>query len=578
MFVSPRVSVVFLAGVAMLAGCSSDPGDSTSPPPIEFANTPCISDTVTLAALAVRRVDCSTGTNITLAGNGASYMVVTQFATNAVTNTPIPYTLSTGSVAAASLSGQRAALRAPVSSMAVSQPALAGAPGSLQYTFAHSLLARESAGARPTIAAARVGANLVVVPPVGSTRSFHVPSNSTGAFKTVTATLVFVGSNLLLYVDNNAPSNGFTPTQLGNFGTLFDQTFYQLVVNAFGPPSDIDGNGHVIMLMSPVVNGVSPGALCATQGYVAGFFAPEDLNGSSDANSNQGEIFYSIVPDPSATASCAHTVDDVGRGVPGTFVHELQHLINFTQHEVVNQTAALASWLDEGMSIVAEELGSEYYENKCPTPACRSTPSQLFPDSSQGFAQSFLFDSYQYALLPDSASITLHSDSDDGFSWRGGAWLLAHYLGDQFGTSVYKSLETGPSNGVTAIATATGQPFPVTFANFGLALYADSFPGLPRTTAPDVNRFKTRNLRQLWARLFVTSNSTTIPLEMPLTLSPITTDTSTYVMSPGTMSFWRLDIPAGQATATIRFANSGGGAFNATLVPQVAILRLPAGQ
>ena len=68
-------------------------------------------------------------------------------------------------------------------------------------------------------------------------------------------------------------------------------------------------------------------------------------------------------------------------------------------------------WLDEGLSIVAEELGSLHYEAKCPGTACRTNPSQLFPDSSQGFISNFLYDSYQYALIPDTATVTLHSDA-----------------------------------------------------------------------------------------------------------------------------------------------------------------------
>ncbi len=43
------------------------------------------------------------------------------------------------------------------------------------------------------------------------------------------------------------------------------------------------------MLMSPVVNGDSPAAQCATQGYVAGFINTEDFNGPTDPNSNTGE-------------------------------------------------------------------------------------------------------------------------------------------------------------------------------------------------------------------------------------------------------------------------------------------------
>lgn len=345
-------------------------------------------------------------------------------------------------------------------------------------------------------------------------------------------------------------------------------------------PTDIDQNGRVIVLMSQVVNGDTPASTCASQGYVAGFFNSEDFNGPVDPNSNQREIFYSIVPDPAGTFSCTHTAMELQGAVPATFLHELQHLISFSQSVVVNGGLPRASWLDEGLSIAAEEMGSLYYERQCPLPACRTNPAQLFPDSSQGFVQSSLFDSYQYALLPDTASITLESDADPGFSWRGGAWLLVRWLGDQMGGSgFYKQLERGPSDGVADIEQATGQSFPALFANFGLALYTDSLPGLPRATAPAANRFVTRNVKQLWARLYATSGpSSSVPLADPVQLFAITADTSTAVLYPGTVTYFRLDTPASAATVSIRFAAPGGAGFAAALKPQLAIFKLPPGQ
>ena len=231
------------------------------------------------------------------------------------------------------------------------------------------------------------------------------------------------------------------------------------------------------------------------------------------------------------------------------------------------------------MSIAAEELGSIHFEQECPPPSCRTNPDQIFPDSAQGFVQSFLYDSYQYALLPDTASLTLNTDDRFGFSWRGGDWLLTRWLADQFGGTIFQSLEQGPSDGVADIVAATGQPFQTLFGNFGLALYTDSLPGLPRTTAPAADRFVTRNPRQLWARLFVTSGGTTdIPLPFPVQVFFITSDTSTAVMNPGTMSFFRLDTPANSASVAVRFSAPGGTPLAASLHPQLAIFRLPAGQ
>jgi hypothetical protein len=231
------------------------------------------------------------------------------------------------------------------------------------------------------------------------------------------------------------------------------------------------------------------------------------------------------------------------------------------------------------MSIVAEELGSLYYEQKCPGTACRTNPAQIFPDSSQGFIADFLFDSYAYALHPDTASVTLHTDDQGGFAWRGGDWLLVRWLGDQTANAAYKRLEQSSLTGVANIEAATGQTFPTLFSNFGLALYTDSLPGLPRSTAPTANRFVTRNLRQLWARLFTTSGgSADIPLAFPIQVASITTDSSAHSMVPGTTSFFRIDTPSNAASVSVEFATPTGTALSAALHPQLAIFRLPSGQ
>jgi hypothetical protein len=422
--------------------------------------------------------------------------------------------------------------------------------------------------------------DVVAVPAVGTTRGFSVlKDENAGTFANVTARLAYAGNSVLVYIDTLAAANGFTTAQVQAFGALFDQTLYPIDTANFGSPSDVDQNGRVIMLMSPVVNALTPKSQCTTEGFVAGFFEEEDLAApSGDPHSNHGEIFYSIAPDPAGLSSCAHTADDVGFAVPATFLHELQHLISFSQHVVIHGGLPEYGWLDEGLSIVAEELGSVYYEKKCPGTACRTNPAQLFPDSSQGFVADFLYDSYQYALLPDTASVTLHSDADDGFSWRGGDWLLMRWLGDQFGSSIFRTLDQNTQIGVLNIEASSGKSFPQLFSDFGLSLVTDSLPGQPRTTAPAADRFVSRNVLALWNRLYVTSQGASdIPLPDPAQLFAITGDTSTAVMDPGTMSFFRLNTPATASTVSIQFAGPGGVALPANAKPQLAIFRLPPG-
>ena len=585
-----------VASATLLAACNNGTEPANSTGSNSFKSSPCSEGgTLQLAVSTAARVDCGNGgTTVTVAGNGASYVVIAQFPVDLVPDTFVRYRVSSGaaiSAANAPVSDRISAARLAARSAGWRPPTRTGArtPGPAQRRFSSALhqRARQSLANRawPTrSAAARARAfnreNALAVPALGSVRSFRVLSSDGGSFTSAAARLAYVGANVLVYVDTLAPANGFTSDQVQAFGTLFDQTLYPIDTAAFGPPSDVDQNARVIMLMTPLVNGIVSSSACQTSGYVAGFFNDEDLGGGAlDPNSNQGEIFYSIVPDPSGHFSCAHSVDEVGFAVPGTFLHELQHLVSFSQHVVVHHGQPEFGWLDEGLSIVAEELGSLYYEQKCPAPACRTDPTQLFPDSAQGFVENFLYDSYQYALLPDTASVTLHSDSDDGFSWRGGDWLLARWLGDQMGSSVFKKLDQSTTTGVANIVSATGQPFPTLFANFGLALYTDSLPGLPRTTAPAANRFVTRNVKQLWNRLFVTSGGASdIPFPDPLFLFPITGDTSLALLDPGTSSYFRIDTPASAATVSIQFSGAGGAPFPAALKPQLVIFRLPPGQ
>ena len=552
---------------------------------LEFKPNPCLGpDTVRLAVAQTQLIDCSNGgTTFTFAGAGASYMIVPEFATDQAPFQFLLYHVASGTMSATAPNIQAAVRADPGLAAAAARAQLGAAQrqadGMLRARGRRLAASGAFRATRANALRAPQRAVQATVPPQGSYRSFKVASdifNSTNTWATVRAQLAYVGTSVLLYVDSLAPDGGFSAAQLQTYGQYFDQTLFAIDTTAFGAPTDIDGNGRVIVLMTGVVNADTPASTCTTQGFIAGFFNEEDFTAAAvDPNSNQGEIFYAIVPDPAGQYSCVHSVADLQFDVPPTFLHELQHLISFGQHVVVAGGLPGASWLDEGMSTVAEELGSLYYEQKCPPPSCRTDPSQLFPDSSQPFIQNFLYNSYVYALVPDTASILLENDADAGTAWRGGAWLLVRWLADQKGTGVYRQLEQGSPSGTTAIAQVMGEPFPQVFADFGLSLYTDSLPGLPRATAPAANRFTTRNLRQLWARLFTTSGA---PLVMPVQLFPVSSDTTLQIVYPGTAIYFRLDTPSNAAAVSVRFAGPGGAAFQPSYQPQLAIFRLPPGQ
>jgi hypothetical protein len=263
---------------------------------------------------------------------------------------------------------------------------------------------------------------------------------------------------------------------------------------------------------------------------------------------------------------------------PATFLHEFQHMISFSQHVLLHGGAPEATFLDEGLSVVAEELGSLYYEDKFPPPTGRSDPAQLFPDSSQGFINGLLIDSYEYLLKTETISATLHPPVGAGIENYGADWLLVRWLGDQKGQGLYKALEKSSLTGTANIANAAGESFDALFGDFSLALYTDSLPGIPKSSIPPRNRYARRNLRKMYQRLYDTSQpSSFVPRPFPIVVTPLTGPAHTASMVPGTMTFYRLDTSTGQGSVTVQFQASPGVAIPDVLHPQLSIFRLPPG-
>src|SRR5204862_80640 len=136
---------------------------------------------------------------------------------------------------------------------------------------------------------------------------------------------------------------------------------------------------------------------------------------------NSAEIFYSIVPDPAATLSCAHSVSEIKNNLPVTFVHEFQHMISYNQHVLVRRGQAEILWLNEGLSHYAEERGGRSF---LPLPAGDST--FCF------FVSGDLYDAGQYLANPESHFL-VDTSGIGGLAERGAYWLFVRYLVDHFG-------------------------------------------------------------------------------------------------------------------------------------------------
>jgi hypothetical protein len=417
---------------------------------------------------------------------------------------------------------------------------------------------------------------------LGSTRTFQVLSSLQGAatFKANTAVLKYIGTRTLLYYDQAAPdaaNGGFSDLQLQQFGKVFDETLHEVAVRNFGSESDIDRNGKVIVLMSSIVNGLT--SRDCSQGSVIGFFYPNDF--TSNKGSNKGEILYTMVPDPTSQFSCGHSLAEVQSLTPSTMLHEFQHMISHNQHVLVRKGPAENVWLNEGLSILAEELGSRHYEDRCPPPACRTNgANQLFPDSSQGYVLNLMRNAFSYMQTSPSTSVTTFLQFGS-LAERGGAWLFVRWLVDQKGEQIIPRLVQTSRTSIANVEFASGESFPSLFGDFGIALYADSVPGVPRTAVPERFRYKSRNLRQIFGRLNAIGQ---VSRPYPIELTPgainarpqiPASGSVTGTLRQGTMEFMNFQTASGAGAVTLRFAPLTGTAFAAGLRAQLGIFRLP---
>jgi hypothetical protein len=279
---------------------------------------------------------------------------------------------------------------------------------------------------------------LVLKPNASSTTN---PSS----YKTITATLVHSGPAAYIYADVNQPAGSFDAADYAAFGDQFDTQIFPTDTTYFGPPSDIDQNGHIVILFTPEVNRLTPVGTAQSQGYIAGFFLPNDLGPLifPAGTSNGMEIFYSVVPDPNADYGNQFTKTQISNVVPGTLAHEFQHMISFGYRFVKLGSLSFSqqTWLEEGMAHMAEDLNNMDAQNELR-------------------AGMYLLEPWKWSLM-----------GSDGLQQRGGIWLFLRYLGDRLGDGIYRRILESTCVGRPCIENVTGENFFTSVADFLATLY-----------------------------------------------------------------------------------------------------------
>ena len=423
--------------------------------------------------------------------------------------------------------------------------------------------------ASPAVAAAfSLGATPVTaVPPVvGSTRTFKVCSSTNcNSFVDVAATAKYVGPKGAIYLDDTVPTGGYTQADIDSVGFLFDNHMYPIDTTAFGRESDLDANGVVVVLLTDQVNKLSPS--CNSSGSVIlGYFFGSDLVPGANGTNN-GEVFYGLVPDPSNSA-CTISRTFTSRVLAPTFIHEFQHMISFNQHVRVRGGLSEDTWLNEGLSHFAEELGARLI----PDALCYST------DCFTQYAFGDVDNAYEYLRDPEESYLVEPSSSTGTLEERGANWLFVRWLVDHFsgadslGTGFTRALVGTTRVGAANVAATTGVAFSTLIPEWQMANYLDDLPGF--TPANTRLQYRSWNFRTTYESLNSQAPSS-YPVPYPLT--PDSTR-GNYVrrgtLRGGSGRHLRVIQAASSSAVTLQLTDSLGAALTATTAPRIGVVRV----
>jgi hypothetical protein len=366
-----------------------------------------------------------------------------------------------------------------------------------------------------------------------------------------TGRVAAVSNKAIIIADTANPASGFTDADYASIASSFDNLVDPTDTKAFGSPTDIDGNGHVVMFFTRAVNELTPRN---STSYVAGFFFARDLfpaTATADfqacASSNGGEMFYLLVPDPTGVVNGnKFTKANVTSIALATVGHEYEHLINASRRMYINTAATdfEETWLDEGLAHVAEELLFLARTGLLPRANIDATllrSSATYVDAFNDEAISNFSRLGRYLATP--ASNSPFADNDE-LETRGATWSFLRYAADHTGSddgTTWFQLVNSTTTGVANLTNVFGTGLTSLARDWATSVFADDI-----ATTDARYQQPTWNFRSIYAAL--QSNGA-----YPLATTSLSPSASTTVsVKSGSAAYLRFSVAAGQ-TATIQW-------------------------
>jgi len=449
---------------------------------------------------------------------------------------------SAGRVAGARYDAELRGLAADVAVAAKSPDGVAYAvapdPAGASQDWHHRLRAREDVLAR-TASTRRPAAASGAVPAVGHERTFRVAGRGS-SFADVEAVARDVGEYAAIYVDrrvDDVVDEDFVVLMSG----LFDDPIHDVVTETFGAHSDIDGNDRIIILFTPEVNLLTDRG---DDGFVAGFFFGIDLL-PENGNSNEGEIFYMVAPDPNGTYSDPRLAQNLVRQLPPILAHEFQHMIHFNQRVLIRGGRGTdALWLSEGLATMAEDR---------------------FAQATEGGAYDYLATNLdraaRYLSAPSDVSLTVTAGSGT-LAERGAGWLFTRYLWERSDPGLLAALTQTTLTGIENVESVTGGVWEELLADWAVAVQSE-FLGA-QSLAPEL----TYPVLNLQSRL----NDRDHGVSRPETLQTDDFARTARLWAGGT-AYWQLEIEGGRPLA-LNVGALGGGPVDPAAELRLRLVRI----
>ncbi|HZX96579.1 MAG TPA: hypothetical protein VFE90_18820 [Myxococcales bacterium] len=350
--------------------------------------------------------------------------------------------------------------------VAAAEPPTETTTSALQSARTSSLALHEVVRAQESALAAEVPAAAEAAG-TGDHRSFCVvPALDFSRHLRKPATRAASSAYADLYVDDDDLSHYEGPL-LASLAAALDQRVWPAVTQAFGAPTDVDGNGKVLVLITHELGAHLSG------GWLIGYFgnadlvrARDDSPGCSGSGSNHGEIVY--LNDVSNGAVNGYSAQEqVDTLFPATVAHELQHLLNFA-HRCVERSCdgPEETWINEALSKVAEDVAGYGW------------------NAAGGRAEGA-------AYLGRNAGNVRGYDGRSLTRWEGdpignyqGAHSFLRFFADRTGPELMTRIAEGPG-GQAGLEAALGRPLPRAMAEWATALLLSNEPDAPYSYSGD---------------------------------------------------------------------------------------------